>query len=260
MDVVSTYKFARISARKARDVAREIQGLSVNEALNILAFTPRKSARLFQKTMRTALADAEHNFELRIDELIVKEATVGEGPTFRRFKPRARGSAAAIRKRTSHLRIVLSDDYEDGEQEEKKRYHVSPDRAQKDGKQKKTAQGKGKGKEKQKKTAKSEGETKAAESKKSKSKSKAPKGARVDDVKGVVYDAAPDDADDLTQISGVGPKLAEKLNSEGIYTFDQIANWTKEQSAAFDELLSFKGRIERDDWIKTAKKLAKEKK
>lgn len=123
MDVVSTYKFARISARKARDVAREIQGLPVSDALDILEFTPRKGAQLFHKTMKTALADAENNFELPIDTLFVKEATVGEGPTFRRFKPRARGSASAIRKRTSHIRVVLSDEFEP--KEKKKKVHVS---------------------------------------------------------------------------------------------------------------------------------------
>ncbi len=126
MDVVSTYKFARISARKARDVAREIQGLPVNEALDILAFTPRKGAELFEKTMKTALADAEHNFELDVDRLIVKEATVGEGPTFKRFKPRARGSASGIRKRTAHIRVVLTDEVE--ENDKAKRIDVSPEK------------------------------------------------------------------------------------------------------------------------------------
>lgn len=110
MDVISTYKFARVSARKARDVAREIQGLPVSTALDILTFTPRKAAELIGKTMKAAMADAENNFELSVDTLFVKEATIGEGPTFRRFKPRARGSAAPIRKRTSHIRIILSDD------------------------------------------------------------------------------------------------------------------------------------------------------
>jgi large subunit ribosomal protein L22 len=108
MDVISTYKYARISARKARDLSREIQGLPVSDALDILTFTPRKAADLIGKTLKAAMADAENNFELSVDSLFVKEATIGEGPTFRRFTPRARGSAAPIRKRTSHIRIVLS--------------------------------------------------------------------------------------------------------------------------------------------------------
>jgi len=118
MDVISTYKFARVSARKARDVAREIQGLPVSDALDILTFTPRKAANLIGKTMKAAMADAENNFELSVDSLFVKEASIGEGPTFRRYKPRARGSAAPIRKRTSHIRIVLSDEVRDAEPEE----------------------------------------------------------------------------------------------------------------------------------------------
>ena len=110
MEVTSTYKYARISALKAREVTREIQGLPVSDALDILTFTPRKAAQLIGKTVKAAMADAENNFELSVDGLVIKEATVGEGPTFRRFKPRARGSASPIRKRTSHIRIVLSDE------------------------------------------------------------------------------------------------------------------------------------------------------
>jgi len=110
MDVKSTYKYARISPYKAREVAREIQGLPVSAALDILTFTPRKAARFLGKTMKAALADAENNFELDLETLTVKEAVVGDGPTFKRFKPRARGSAAAIRKRTSHLYIILTDE------------------------------------------------------------------------------------------------------------------------------------------------------
>ncbi len=127
MDVVSTYKRARISARKARDVAREIQGLPVSAALDILNFTPRKAAELFGKTLKAALADAENNFELPLDGLIVKEATVGEGPTYKRFKPRARGSASAIRKRTAHLRIILTDEIPEGK-EKSKRVDVSEEK------------------------------------------------------------------------------------------------------------------------------------
>lgn len=112
MEVKSTYKYARISPKKARDVAREIQGMPVSDALDALAYTPRKAAQLIGKTLKSAVANAENNHELIADELTVKEATVGDGPTFKRFKPRARGSAGAIRKRTSHLYIVLTDEEE----------------------------------------------------------------------------------------------------------------------------------------------------
>jgi large subunit ribosomal protein L22 len=110
MDVRSTYKGARISARKVRDVTREIQGLPVSDALDILAFTPRKAARFVAKTVKAAVADAENNFELSVDNLVIKEATAGEGPTLKRFIPRARGSASPIHKRTSRINIVLTED------------------------------------------------------------------------------------------------------------------------------------------------------
>lgn len=119
MLVRSTTKYARISPKKARDVAREIQGLAVSEALDALTYTPKKSAHLIGKTLKSAIANAENNNGLSADELIVKEAVIGEGPTLKRFKPRARGSAGAIRKRTSHIFITLTDEFE--EPEEKKR-------------------------------------------------------------------------------------------------------------------------------------------
>lgn len=107
MEVTSTTKFVRLSPKKARDVAREIQGLPVSNALDILTFTPKKAAFLIGKTLKTAIADAENNFSLDTNSLIIKEAVIGAGPTMRRFKPRAKGSAGAIIKRTSHISITL---------------------------------------------------------------------------------------------------------------------------------------------------------
>ena len=111
MQVTSTFKYARISAFKAREVTREIQGHSASEALDLLTFSPKKAALLVKKTLKSAIANAENNAELKVDTLLVKEAVVGEGPTFKRFRPRARGSASPLRKRTSHIRIVLSDEF-----------------------------------------------------------------------------------------------------------------------------------------------------
>lgn len=233
MDVTSTYKFARISARKARDVAREIQGLPVSAALDILNFTPRKGAELFSKTMKTALADAENNFELSVDGLYVKSAVVGEGPTFKRFKARARGSAAPIRKRTSHLTVILSNE---GGPEAR-----APRAA---------------------KAAKAVAETKTAKPTATKAASKPAKDSsagRVDEARGMVYDSAPAEVDDLKKISGVGPVLEEKLNAAGIYRFEQIANWSEKDVQEFGEILSSKGRIESDEWIEKAKALQEEK-
>jgi len=93
-----------------REVTREIQGLSVSAALDVLAFTPKKAAFLINKTLKSAIANAENNANLKADGLVVKEAVVGEGPTFKRMKTRARGSGSQVLKRTSHIRIVLTDD------------------------------------------------------------------------------------------------------------------------------------------------------
>jgi len=110
MEVRSTYRYARISPFKVREVTREIQGLPVSAALDLLTFTPKKAAFLIGKTLKSAIANAENNANLKADGLVVKEATVGEGPTLKRIMARARGSASRILKRTSHIRIVLSDE------------------------------------------------------------------------------------------------------------------------------------------------------
>jgi large subunit ribosomal protein L22 len=110
MQVTSTYRYARISAFKAREVTRAIQGRPVSDALDLLAFSPKKAALLVKKTLKSAIANAENNASLKVDTLRIKEAVVGEGPTHKRFRARARGSASPLRKRTSHIQIVLSDD------------------------------------------------------------------------------------------------------------------------------------------------------
>lgn len=110
MEVKAVYKYARISAKKMRDVAQEIQGLSVSQATDILSYTPKKGAYLLNKTLKVpALANAENNAELSVDTLVVKSVMVDEGPTMRRTMPRARGSANMIRKRTSHITVILAD-------------------------------------------------------------------------------------------------------------------------------------------------------
>jgi large subunit ribosomal protein L22 len=110
MEVRSIYRYARISPFKVREVTREIQGLPVSAALDVLAFTPKKAASLINKTLKSAVANAENNANLKVDGLVVKEAVVGEGPTIKRMIARARGSGSQILKRTSHIRIVLSDE------------------------------------------------------------------------------------------------------------------------------------------------------
>src|SRR5438067_12273891 len=121
MNVTSTYRYARISPFKAREVTREIQGLPVSAALDIVAFSPKKAAVLIAKTLKSAVANAENNNNLRVDSLVVREAVVGEGPTRKSFTPKARGSAGPIRKRTSHIRIVLTDEIEISTRESRKK-------------------------------------------------------------------------------------------------------------------------------------------
>ena len=101
-------KYVRTSARKARMVCGHIRGKSVDEARAILAFTPRDVARDWSKLLESAVANAENNHELVGDDLIVHEAYADEGPTIKRFRPRAMGRATPIRKRTSHLTITLT--------------------------------------------------------------------------------------------------------------------------------------------------------
>lgn len=120
METRSIYRYARISPFKAREVTREIQGLPVQQALDLLAFTPKKAAGLVAKTLKSAVANAENNHQARVEALVVREAVVGEGPTFQRFIPKARGSAGPIRKRTSHIRIIVSDEIEIETRETKK--------------------------------------------------------------------------------------------------------------------------------------------
>src|ERR1700684_4106729 len=110
MEVRSIYRYAKISPFKVREVTREIQGLSVSAALDILDFTPKKPAFHIGKTLKSAVANAENNANMRVDALVVKEAIVGEGPTMKRMMPRARGSGSRILKRSSHIRIILSDE------------------------------------------------------------------------------------------------------------------------------------------------------
>jgi large subunit ribosomal protein L22 len=112
MEVKAITKYVRISPLKARDVARNIQGLPVSQALDMLTFTPRKAALLVGKTLKSAIANAENNHDLTVDSLVIKEAVIGSGPTLKRWKPRARGGASPIKKRTSHIFITVSDEIE----------------------------------------------------------------------------------------------------------------------------------------------------
>lgn len=119
MQVKSIHRYAKISAFKAREVTRAIQGMPASDALDLLRFTPKKAAGLVLKTLKSAIANAENNNEANPSELVVKEAVVGEGPTLKRFQPKARGSAGPIRKRTSHISVTVTDEIEIVRREDK---------------------------------------------------------------------------------------------------------------------------------------------
>src|SRR3954469_12031064 len=120
MEVKSTYRYAKISAFKVREVTRAIQGLPVSAALDVVAFSPKKAAGIVSKTLKSAVANAENNANLKVAGLVVKEATVGEGPTMKRMMPRARGSGSQILKRSSHIKIILTDEIQIQTREKKK--------------------------------------------------------------------------------------------------------------------------------------------
>src|SRR5206468_4615271 len=113
-EVKAVAKWVRCSPRKARLVAEHIRGRSVPEARTVLAFTPRAAAREIEKVLRSAVANAEANHGLIGDELYVERAVVDEGPTLKRWRARARGRVARIRKRTCHITLQLAPIPEDG--------------------------------------------------------------------------------------------------------------------------------------------------
>jgi len=111
MRTVATARFIRVSARKARLVLDQIRGRSVGEALATLRYTPRSAARLVEKVLRSAVANAEHNHQVRdLDGLRVHHAIADGGPSLKRVQPRAMGRAFFIKHRTSHLSIGVSDE------------------------------------------------------------------------------------------------------------------------------------------------------
>jgi len=108
MQALAKHKFARSSAQKTRLVADQIRGLTVGKALDVLTYSPKKAAVLVKKVLLSAIANAEHNEGADIDALKVKTVFVDEGPSMKRIKPRAKGRADRIVKRTSHITVVVS--------------------------------------------------------------------------------------------------------------------------------------------------------
>jgi large subunit ribosomal protein L22 len=108
MEVAAKLKFARISPQKCRLVADTVRGQAVAQALQTLAFSPKKGARIVKKVLESAIANAEHNHGADIDELKVSAIFVDEAPTLRRFTARAKGRGNRINKRNSHITVKVS--------------------------------------------------------------------------------------------------------------------------------------------------------
>ena len=105
----ATLKYARISSRKVKIVADLIRGKNVDEALAIVKFTPKAASEIVEKLLKSAIANAENNHGMKSNNLYVAEIYANQGPTLRRIRPAAKGSAVRIRKRTSHITIVLKE-------------------------------------------------------------------------------------------------------------------------------------------------------
>ena len=102
-------KYVRIAPRKLRIVINLIRGKSVNEAFAILKYTPKVGSEVIEKVLRSAVANAEHNYDMNVDKLVVSNAFVNQGPTMKRIHPRSRGQAFKILKRSSHVTVAVAE-------------------------------------------------------------------------------------------------------------------------------------------------------
>ncbi len=111
MEVKAKHRYARISSTKIRKLIGIVKGKSVESAVNTLKFLPQKGAFILGKVLRSAVANADQNSKIDIDELIVKNVLIDQGPTLKRFRPRARGRGSRILKRTSHVTVILTEKF-----------------------------------------------------------------------------------------------------------------------------------------------------
>lgn len=109
MEAKAVAKYVRIAPRKVRVVMDIIRGKTIAEAFAILKFTPKAGADVIEKVLKSAVANAENNFDMNVDKLFVSAAYVDQGPTLKRIHPRSRGQAFRILKRTSHVTVVVSE-------------------------------------------------------------------------------------------------------------------------------------------------------
>ncbi len=109
MEAKAIAKYVRVSPRKMRFICDMVRGRSVDEALSILKFTPNKGAKILEKVVKSAAANAENNFDMNKDNLFVSEVYSNQGPTLKRWRPRSKGRAFKILKRTSHIGVVVKE-------------------------------------------------------------------------------------------------------------------------------------------------------
>ena len=108
MEAKATAKYVRVSPRKARLVVDQVRGKDIARAREILRFSERAISEVVEKVLNSAVANAENNHHMRSNNLVVKAAFVDEGPTLKRIRPRAKGSASRIRRRTSHITVIVA--------------------------------------------------------------------------------------------------------------------------------------------------------
>ena len=203
----ATLKFIRVSPNKARLVAREVQGMNAEKALAALEFMPNKAAGIISKVIASAVA----NGDFEPEEVTITSCRVDKAAVMKRWRPRARGTATRILKPTAHIFAEVAD-------------ATSVTKA---------AEGKATQKAPVAQKAEKKADKKASDSTKTETSKTATKTApkATNDVKG----------DDLTKIKGIGKVYQSKLNGEGIYSFADVANMSKEQIATMEEKYSFKG-------------------
>ncbi len=109
MEVTAILNYARVGAQKARLVADQVRGKDVNEAIKLLSFSSKKSAVMIKKLIESAVANAEQKKVMDVDNLFVKTICVDQGPSLKRFRPRAQGRAFGVRKKTSHINVILAE-------------------------------------------------------------------------------------------------------------------------------------------------------
>ncbi len=114
MEAKAVARYVRIAPRKVRLVIDLIRGKKLGEAFAILKHTPKAASPVVEKLLKSAMANAEHNYNMNVDDLVVSKIYCDEGPTLKRYRPRARGMASRINKRTSHITVVLTEDKKEG--------------------------------------------------------------------------------------------------------------------------------------------------